>query len=104
MQSGAEATVHHKELSTIMITPDFEVKHPVQLRLVGTEVLEIVLRVGVIADQDHVQFQLDVTSATTGELISCASRHHVELADAMSELSDWIERLQETVWPFTEPF
>jgi len=104
MQSGAEATVHHKELSTIMITPDFEVKHPEQLRLVGTEVLEIVLRVGVIADQDHVQFQLDVTSATTGELQACAARHHVPLDQALTELFDWTDRLHMRVFEATGPF
>jgi len=104
MQSGALATVRTKELSTIMPTPDFHVKHPVQLDLLGEEVLEITLRVGVIHAFDHAQFQLEVIDARTGELIECASRHHVGLDDAMSELSDWIQRLQEAVWDATGPF
>jgi len=104
MQSGAEATVHLEELSTIMPTPDFEVKHPVQLDLLGEEVLEITLRVGVIHAFDHVQFQLDVVDARTEELISCAARHHVTLEEAMSELSEWIQRLQEELWDSVGPF
>lgn len=104
MQSGALATVRTKELSTIMTTPDFHVKHPVQLDLAGEEVVEIVLRVGIIHAFDHAQFQLDVTDARTGELISCAARHHVKLDDAMAELSDWVQRLQEEVWDCTGPF
>jgi len=104
MQSGAEATVRTKERTPIMSAPDFEVKHPEQLMLVGTEVLEIVLRVGVIADLDHVQFQLDVTSATTGELQQCAARHHVPLDRALIELFDWTDRLHMRVFEATGPF
>lgn len=104
MQSGALATVRTKEPSTIMLKPDFQVKHPVQLQLAGAEVLEITLRVGVIRALDHVQFQLDLVDASTGELISCASRHHVGLDDAMSELSDWVRVLEVEVWAETAPF
>ena len=104
MQSGALATALTKELSHIMTEPDFQVNNPHQLSLVDEEVYEIVLRVGVIRGSDHAQFQLDVTEAHTGELISCSSRLHVSLDQVAEELTQWQRRLKSAIWEHTGPF
>lgn len=68
-----------------------------QQALVSPTVLEVNIRVGVIAEQDHVQVLAEMKDPTTGVLLAQWARHHVTmhglaqaLVDAMAHANGWI--------------
>lgn len=58
------------------ITGD-EVKAWEQLLLVEPVATELTLRVGIVPESEHLQFQLEMTDASSGELLALQSWPHV---------------------------
>lgn len=52
-----------------------------QLSLMVPEVLEVVLRVGLVQSTCHAQLQLEITNPSTGELMGLVARPHVDFSD-----------------------
>lgn len=70
----------------------------------GPDVVEITLRVGVVADSDHCQIQLEWSNPTTGDLLGVEARHHVSLAGSDDALAWYVKRMTEVCREYTGPF
>jgi hypothetical protein len=81
-----------------------EVKRWHQLSLLSDECFELVLRVGLVPCEDHMQIQLQVTDPRTDDLVSLESRWHVSAWDHSSVLDHFIARLREQITDLSGPF
>lgn len=58
-------------------------------------VIELTLRFGLIVEEGHGQWQLEVRNPLTGELLGMASRPHFDLANLSPECSRAVLRLRD---------
>lgn len=75
-----------------------------QLELFPAPVYEISLRYGVVAEADHVQWQLEVRDATSGELLSLKSVWHTSVQLAEARLPNVCRLLEDEVRYRLPPF
>ncbi len=66
--------------------------------------IEITLRVGVVASENHLQWQVEVKDASGDELLAMSSKHHAHAGDWQDELVSIAERLREHLGDFIDPF
>lgn len=76
----------------------------VQLGLIPPDVLELTLRLGVVPASHHLQWQLEVRSATDGVLLGLVSTPHAELDRWPAELQQVGEELHRALAAVVEPF
>ena len=75
-----------------------------QLRLLPDEVIEATLRIGVVIEADHLQWQLDVRDPRSGDLISMQSRPVVSTSNWLPELTLMVSELHKLLGDTIEPF
>lgn len=87
-----------------MKIPTDDVKSWEQLQLSSSGAYEITLRIGVMAYDDHCQFELEITDAASGELIALQSAPHRPLCELNDELMVWLSLASEAALRLAEPF
>lgn len=75
-----------------------------QLQLFPSPTYEITLRYGVVADVDHVQWQLEVRDPATGELLSMKSVWTTTVRLAEARLSNVLRLMEDEVRFRLPPF
>lgn len=68
------------------------------------DAIELVWRVGVVRESDHLQMQLEARSATDSELLALISSPHRSLSRTSSELRSMATRWNRMVTEVTSPF
>lgn len=76
----------------------------VQLGLIPPDVLEIHLRLGVVPASQHLQWLLEVQSATDGVLLGLVSTPHVDLGHWQRELVQVFAEVTRALAAVVEPF
>lgn len=61
------------------------------------DVVEITLRVGIVTSSSHGQWQLEVRSPVTGELLSMVSRPHFDVDNLGPEAARMVLRVSEAM-------
>lgn len=72
-----------------MNTPVEPVNGWEQLTLDPPFAYEIVLKIGIVREADHVQFQLEVRDPSTKLTLALSSRPHTSLHGAETEVHEW---------------
>lgn len=76
--------------------------HPeewVQTMLLPPRVLEIQIRLGIIAEENHLRWQIEAMDPSTKELLALCSRPACRLADLEDELGAVVNRLLRLLGP-----
>lgn len=85
------------------ITGD-EVKAWEQLLLVEPVATELTLRVGIVPESEHLQFQIEMTDASSGELLALQSWPHVRFCDVDRGFARACEAIAQHLRDRTAPF
>ena len=75
-----------------------------QLDLLSDQAVEITIRIGILPDQAHCQFQVESTVPGSGRLSSLWARPHTSCAEAHLGLAEVDQRLQELLHEHLPPF
>lgn len=75
-----------------------------QLSLLGPEVIELHLRIGVVPASDHLQWQLEVRDMTGGGLLGMLSSPHVSATRWPHQLGLMVDALKQTYENHVSPF
>lgn len=62
------------------------------------------LKIGIMPDDDHVQFELEVTNARTDELMKLYTIHHRGMHHAVDGLNEILRELRVTFREMSGPF
>lgn len=68
------------------------------------DVVEITMSIGIIASQDHLQWQVEVRNATDGVLIELRSCPHVALSRGDLSIEGAIHLLEDIITEYAGPF
>lgn len=83
---------------------DEPVKGWEQLQITSSGAYELTLRVGVMPYDDHVQIELEILDAVSGELLTLRSAPHRRLDGLSALLAEWTADLTEATLKAAEPF
>lgn len=75
-----------------------------QRTLFSPLVVELTLKVGIVAQQDHCQVQVEAQNCTDGELIAVWSIHHASVNDIDRVVALAVVKLRDHVDEFGGPF
>lgn len=75
-----------------------------QLSLLGGEAYELVIRVGIVPEADHVQIQFEARNVTTGDLLELRSDAHRDFRDAVDRLDHRLAEFRAAVHEHIAPF
>lgn len=75
-----------------------------QMSMINASAVRITLSVGIMGEDDHAQFQIEVRDSRTNDLLAMGSRHHVPVEHAVEELAAWQTKLTEFVDFYSGPF
>lgn len=81
-----------------------QVKNWEQLSLIDDRVYEVTLKVGIVAETDHVQLQLEAKDPRTDHLIELQSQWDVDIHSRTSALDAYIARLRSLIMELSGPF
>lgn len=68
-----------------------------QLTLVRLDQIELTIRVGIVPERDHLQWQIETRNPSTGELLAMSSAPHRRVKDCATLVAELSEVLEE-VW------
>nr|CRY97792.1 hypothetical protein [uncultured prokaryote] len=87
-----------------MTTPNPSVNGWEQLSMLQPDVIEVILKVGIMHADNHCQAQIEVYDRSGEQLLAMQSRPHFRLEDADKEVTAILRDARKAILGFTGPF
>lgn len=75
-----------------------------QLSLFGDDAYEVVLRIGIVRDANHIQYQVEARNVATDDLLNLWSAPYRDLSNYDADIVQARHELNRVLWALTGPF